>query len=555
MRIAWISHAATNSQLASHRYRVLMPAEALRQLGHSVDVLAPQALAGVDWRSYESLVVGKLLPLGQSAGAFTKTTELVAAAVQFARDSGVRVAADFNDDHFETPGLSEHWQRTAQTCHVAVVSTPALAQRVQQFGAAQTVVIGDPVAAPRAEPRFYQPTRGVAAGLMKLLPGSAPPRLRLAWFGTRGSWPAMKALLPSLAGWSAGTATHLTVVTDGVDGIEAQLTQATQQSKGQLLTEFIPWTESEQWSALGRAHVVLLPADISKGFAQAKSANRLIDSIQSGCWTIASPVPAYEEFAAFADVTDDFTAALNRYLQAPQTGVHRIAAGQAKIESQHSAQALASRWLDAFSQLSGRSQSGSAAAAPVSAPARRPTVEPALIKLNLGCGDKLLSGYINVDVVQERAGKQPDVNCDIRNLDIFETDYANEVLAVHVVEHFWRWEVVDILREWVRVLKPGGKLILECPNLISACETFLANPEAASGPGPEGQRSMWVFYGDPRWTDPLMVHRWGYTPKSLGSVMAEAGLIDIRQEAAQYKLREPRDMRVVGVKPGFAGAL
>jgi hypothetical protein len=57
-----------------------------------------------------------------------------------------------------------------------------------------------------------------------------------------------------------------------------------------------------------------------------------------------------------------------------------------------------------------------------------------------------------------------------------------------------------------------------------------------------------VFYGDPRWQDPLMVHRWGYTPRSLAQVMAQAGLVEIRQEPAQFKLREPRDMRVVGVK-------
>lgn len=122
-------------------------------------------------------------------------------------------------------------------------------------------------------------------------------------------------------------------------------------------------------------------------------------------------------------------------------------------------------------------------------------------------------------------------------------------MAIHVVEHFWRWEVVDVLKEWVRVLKPGGKMILECPNLISACEAVLADPDKATLPGPEGQRSMWVLYGDPSWRDPLMVHRWGYTPRSLAQVMFEAGLRELRQEPAQYKLREPRDMRITGVKP------
>jgi SAM-dependent methyltransferase len=171
------------------------------------------------------------------------------------------------------------------------------------------------------------------------------------------------------------------------------------------------------------------------------------------------------------------------------------------------------------------------------------------VKLNLGCGDKILPGYVNVDVAESRAGKRPDVLCDLHHLTPFEDNSADEVLSVHVVEHFWRWEVVGVLKEWVRVLKHGGLMILECPNLKSACETFLSSPDLLSGPGPEGQRTMWVFYGDPSWRDPLMVHRWGYTPASLAGIMHEAGLVNLRQEPAQFKLREPRDMRIVGEKP------
>jgi SAM-dependent methyltransferase len=171
------------------------------------------------------------------------------------------------------------------------------------------------------------------------------------------------------------------------------------------------------------------------------------------------------------------------------------------------------------------------------------------IRLNLGCGDKILKGYVNIDLVDERAGHKPDIMCDVRKLTLPD-GYADEAMAIHVVEHFWRWEVVDILKEWGRVLKPGGKIILECPNLLSACEAVLRNPEGATGPGKEGQRSMWVLYGDPAWKDPLMCHRWAYTPQSLAAVMQEAGFAEIRQEPAQFKLREPRDMRIVGVKPG-----
>jgi SAM-dependent methyltransferase len=170
-------------------------------------------------------------------------------------------------------------------------------------------------------------------------------------------------------------------------------------------------------------------------------------------------------------------------------------------------------------------------------------------KLNLGCGDKILPGYINVDVAPSRRGARPDVLCDLRRLDPFADNSVDEILSVHVVEHFWRWEVIAILNEWRRVLKPGGTMILECPNLLTACEEFLRDSDLGSEAGPTGQRTMWVFYGDPAWEDPLMVHRWGYTPRSLAKVMAKAGLVKLRQEPAQFKLREPRDMRIVGEKP------
>ena len=172
------------------------------------------------------------------------------------------------------------------------------------------------------------------------------------------------------------------------------------------------------------------------------------------------------------------------------------------------------------------------------------------LRLNLGCGDKLLPGYVNVDIAGSRRGAKPDVLCDLRRLSTFETDSADEILSVHVVEHFWRWEIDAILKEWCRVLKPGGTMILECPNLTTACEELLKDPARHAGSGPEGQRTMWVLYGDPRWQDELICHRWAYTPESLSEVMRQAGLENVRREPAQFKLRDPRDMRVVGEKPG-----
>lgn len=54
--------------------------------------------------------------------------------------------------------------------------------------------------------------------------------------------------------------------------------------------------------------------------------------------------------------------------------------------------------------------------------------------LNLGCGDKIPPGCINVDVVESRRGFKPDVICDLHRLTPFDDDTIDEILSVHVVD-------------------------------------------------------------------------------------------------------------------------
>lgn len=177
-----------------------------------------------------------------------------------------------------------------------------------------------------------------------------------------------------------------------------------------------------------------------------------------------------------------------------------------------------------------------------------PPPDDGKIRLNLGCGDKILTGYINVDFAESRKGNKPDVIADLRCLD-FSDDYADEILSVHVIEHFYPWEAEDLLSHWKKALKPGGSIILECPNILTAAKMLLEEPEkAARAEGKDGQMAMWPLYGDPAWQDPLMCHRWGYTPTTLKDLLNKCGFKNIRQERAIFKKQDPRDMRIVGEK-------
>jgi ubiquinone/menaquinone biosynthesis C-methylase UbiE len=123
----------------------------------------------------------------------------------------------------------------------------------------------------------------------------------------------------------------------------------------------------------------------------------------------------------------------------------------------------------------------------------------------------------------------------------FPNDYADEVRAIHVIEHFQPWDAIKVLTEWVRVLKPGGPLILECPCLNKIIKLF-------DVPNIPPFMTYWGLYGDPRLEDSLMMHHWCYTEQQLANAMQSAGLDEIHGEPAIFH-QPVRDMRLVGTKP------
>lgn len=134
----------------------------------------------------------------------------------------------------------------------------------------------------------------------------------------------------------------------------------------------------------------------------------------------------------------------------------------------------------------------------------------------------------------------PDIIGDLRDLPLPD-NYADEARAIHVIEHFQPWEAIKVVTEWVRVLKPGAPLALECPCLDKIIALFAV-------PNCPPYLTYWGIYGDPRMEDPLMMHHWCYTERQLMKVMASAGLVNLRPEPPRFH-QPVRDMRIVGFKP------
>ncbi len=163
------------------------------------------------------------------------------------------------------------------------------------------------------------------------------------------------------------------------------------------------------------------------------------------------------------------------------------------------------------------------------------------VLLNLGGGRIKWPGWLSVDSNPKFA----DIVSDIRALP-FPDNHVDAMAAVHVVEHINRWEVEDMLKEWLRVMKPGGKLILELPSMekvfgyISNCINN-RQPLAA-------WMTFFPLWGDPRHKDPLMCHKWGYSFAALRQILIMTGFIGVVSEEPRYHFPQ-RDMRIIAIKP------
>lgn len=147
------------------------------------------------------------------------------------------------------------------------------------------------------------------------------------------------------------------------------------------------------------------------------------------------------------------------------------------------------------------------------------------MKLNLGAGRYLLTGYVNLD----------SESC------IFPLDYrdADEIRASHVLEHFDCLTSVDAVCQWASCLKPGGVLKVAVPDFddlvrrMRIGETLDYEGIIMGGQIDEYDyhKSIWTYY-------------------KLKAIMEGAGLTDIRtwQSEIEDCASLPFSLNLMGVR-------
>ena len=97
-----------------------------------------------------------------------------------------------------------------------------------------------------------------------------------------------------------------------------------------------------------------------------------------------------------------------------------------------------------------------------------------MTKLHLGCGQKYLDGWTNIDKLPTRINV---VNDDVSTLDTVNDGSVDLIYACHVLEHFGRHQVEEVLKCWSRKLKDGGLIRIAVPDFEATCKRYLEKKE------------------------------------------------------------------------------
>lgn len=144
------------------------------------------------------------------------------------------------------------------------------------------------------------------------------------------------------------------------------------------------------------------------------------------------------------------------------------------------------------------------------------------VYLNLGCWHREIPGWIHVDLCDM---PHIDFKTNINDLSMFEDNSVDLIYSSHSFEYFDVKEAPDVLKEWHRVLKPGGVLRLAVPDFDSLINLYTLTGDINKILGPLFGR-MEI---ETKSSKTMLFHKTTYTLRSMKDLLESSGFGNIHR--------------------------
>lgn len=357
LKIRWLVHGVDGnklsnaySDLASNRYRVILPAQAMENLGHQVNLMAHTHSEWLAAPRPDVLIIGKLVPshAGLEDSGFQKNADHIITQIKKAQTEGVIVLADFNDDHFQHPLKGNYWRSLAQTVDGCIAGTTLMAELLRQFTSQPIHVISDPIAAPFYPAKVFRRKNSIKKKISRWMGTSIENSLKLVWYGNTNNWPAMEKWIDALSKTQKDQQYSLQIITKPHPVILNFIEKFNEKNGHQFFIKFEEWSESGQWKLVKDSDIILIPSDVNDRTKKVKTSNRLTDAMYAGRYVVASPLPAYLPYSQIASLTDNPKSAIEAYIQSPEVCLKKIRQGQKMVSERLNVTEIAGLWIDSI---------------------------------------------------------------------------------------------------------------------------------------------------------------------------------------------------------------
>ena len=144
--------------------------------------------------------------------------------------------------------------------------------------------------------------------------------------------------------------------------------------------------------------------------------------------------------------------------------------------------------------------------------------------LNVGSGHRPLPGFVNIDINLTR---KPDMWLDVRNGLPFPEGSVDRIYTCHTLEHFYRDELLDVLKEFHRVLRPGGGVRILVPSLELAIQAYVRGEREAFSTFPVAFESLGGRFMNQVFCDGQ--HRIAFDFSLMQELLTGIGFVEVRQ--------------------------